>query len=88
MGIGAVLSQLDENGDDYPVAYYSKKLLPREQNYATVEQECLAIKLSIECLPPRKTIHYPHGPPSTSVAELLSGEKWAPYQMEPSSAAI
>ena len=30
-GVGAVLSQEDENGDDRPVAYFSRKLLPREQ---------------------------------------------------------
>ena len=29
-GIGAVLSQLDEQGQDYPISYFSKKLLPRE----------------------------------------------------------
>ena len=46
--MGAVLSQLDEEGNDYPLAYFSKKLLPQEQRYSTVEKECLAIKLSIE----------------------------------------
>ena len=45
-GIGAVLSQIDENGDDHPIAYFSKNLLPREQRYSTVEKECLAIKLA------------------------------------------
>ena len=28
-GVGAVLSQADNNGDHHPVAYYSKKLLAR-----------------------------------------------------------
>lgn len=42
-GIGAVLSQRDQDGDDHPVAYYSRKLLPRELK--TIEKECLAIKL-------------------------------------------
>ena len=45
-GIGAVLSQFDAEGIDHPVAYYSGKLLPREQRYSTVEKECLAIKLA------------------------------------------
>lgn len=40
VGIGAVLTNED---DDLPVAYYSRKLLPRERNYATVDRECLAI---------------------------------------------
>ena len=32
-GIGGVLSQCDENDEEHPVAYFSKKLLPREQRY-------------------------------------------------------
>ena len=47
-GIGAVLSQQDGDGNDYPIAYFSRKLLPREQRYSTVEKECLAIKLSVQ----------------------------------------
>ena len=47
-GVGAVLSQLDDNGDDHPVAYFSRKLLPREEKYSTVEKECLAIKLAVQ----------------------------------------
>ena len=39
--VGAVLSQAREDGDQ-PVAFFSKKLLPREENYSTVEKECLA----------------------------------------------
>ena len=42
-GVGAVLSQRDGNGEDYPIAYFSRKFLPREERYSTVEQECLAI---------------------------------------------
>ena len=45
VGVGAVLSQTDAEGCDHPVAYFSRKLLPREQKYATIEKECLAIKL-------------------------------------------
>ena len=45
-GIGAVLSQGEEN--DQPIAYYSRKLLPRERNYATIEKECLAILLAVK----------------------------------------
>ena len=46
-GIGAVLSQI-EDGLDHPVGYFSKKLLPREERYSTVEKECLAIRLAVE----------------------------------------
>lgn len=41
--MGAVLSQYGEDGEDHPVAYFSRKLLHRERNYATVDRECLAI---------------------------------------------
>jgi len=51
-GIGAVLSQADEDGHDHPVAYYSRKLLPREQNYSTVEKECLAVKQGMQAFEP------------------------------------
>lgn len=47
-GIGGVLSQKDSDGNDRPIAYYSKKLTRAEKNYATVELECLAIVRSIE----------------------------------------
>ena len=47
-GIGAVLSQQDDDGVDHPISFYSRKLLPREERYATVEKECLAIKAAVE----------------------------------------
>ena len=46
IAVGAVLSQQDESGHDHPVAYFSRKLLPREVRYSTVEKECLAIRLA------------------------------------------
>lgn len=47
-GVGAVLAQRGEDGFDHPVAYFSRKLLPREQRYSTIEKECLAIRLGIQ----------------------------------------
>ena len=47
-GVGAVLAQVDDLGEEHPIAYYSRKLLPREENYSTVEKECLAIKLGVD----------------------------------------
>ena len=41
-GVGAILLQETE-GVRHPIAFASRKLLPREQNYATIERECLAI---------------------------------------------
>ena len=46
IGIGAVLSQEEEN--DHPIAYFSRKLLPHERGYSTAEKECLPIVLSVK----------------------------------------
>ena len=43
-----MLSQVDCEGEEHPVGYFNRKPLPREERYATVEKECLAIKLGIE----------------------------------------
>lgn len=36
-GVGAVLSQRDDLGCDHPITYFSRKLLPQEVRYSTVE---------------------------------------------------
>ena len=46
--VGVVLSQIDDGGEDHPVAYFSKKLLLQEEHYDMVEKECLAIKLVVQ----------------------------------------
>uniref|UniRef100_A0A6G5ABF5 RNA-directed DNA polymerase n=1 Tax=Rhipicephalus microplus TaxID=6941 RepID=A0A6G5ABF5_RHIMP len=45
--IGAVLMQ-EHDGVLYPVKYASRQLLPREQNYSTIERECLALVWAVE----------------------------------------
>ena len=47
-GVGAVFSQIDEEGVERPVAFYSKKLLPREERYASIEKECLGIVTALK----------------------------------------
>lgn len=41
-GIGAVLFQLDNEGNERPIAYMSKKLNSAQKNYSVTERECLA----------------------------------------------
>ena len=48
VGVGAVLLQEFEREGRLPIAYASKKLLPREKNYSTIEKECLGIIWGIE----------------------------------------
>ena len=50
-GLGAVLSQVGEDGMEPLVAYLSRKLLPREVSYATVEK-CLALVWALKKLQP------------------------------------
>ena len=38
-GLGAVLRQVDHKGQERPVAYISRKLLPREKTSSTIEKE-------------------------------------------------
>jgi len=42
-GVVAVLLQEDDEDVKHPVAFASRKLLPRESRYSTIEKECLAI---------------------------------------------
>lgn len=47
-GIGAVLSQLDDNGFEKPILFLSRQLNKAEKNYSTTEQECLAIVWAVK----------------------------------------
>jgi hypothetical protein len=48
IGVGGVLSQLDESSNERPIAYFSRKLNKCQKNYSVTELECLAAILSIE----------------------------------------
>lgn len=48
-GTGAVLVQ-GNAGEEKPVVFLSRKLLPRETQYSAIEKECLAIMSSLDNL--------------------------------------
>lgn len=46
-GIGSVLFQIGTDGEEHPIAYFSKKLNSAQRNYTITELECLAAVLSV-----------------------------------------
>lgn len=47
-GVGGVLVQKTPEGDEYPIAFVSKKLNKAQKNYSVTEQECLAAIVSVK----------------------------------------
>ena len=47
-GLGAILSQKDQEREKHPIAYASRKLQHREQKLSTTEKECLGIVWAVE----------------------------------------
>ena len=43
IGMKAVLMQVEDNGINHPVSFYSKKLDKHQQNYSVVEKEALSL---------------------------------------------
>lgn len=47
-GVGSVLCQLGEDGQEHPIAFMSKKLNAAQRNYSVTELECYAAVLSVK----------------------------------------
>lgn len=47
-GIGAVLTQLGDDGHEWPITYMSQKLNKAQRNYSITELGCLAVILAIK----------------------------------------
>ena len=46
--VGAVVSQSDENGDEKPIAFASKKLNSTQQGWSTIEKESYAAMWALQ----------------------------------------
>ena len=51
-GLGAVLSQLDDDKVEHPVYYASRTLVNGEPNYTVTERECLAVRWACDLFRP------------------------------------
>ena len=51
-GIGAVLSQLNEDGLDQPIAFISRRLLSREYRWSAIERQAFAVVWALKKLRP------------------------------------
>lgn len=47
VGVGAVLAQVDDDGNERPIAFMSQKLNRAQRNYTITELECLAVILAV-----------------------------------------
>ena len=47
-GIGAMLTQKNEEGVTNPVSYFSKKLNDAQKSFSNVEKECVGLILALE----------------------------------------
>lgn len=76
VGVGCVLFQKSNDGEEHPIAYYSQKLNPAQKNYSVTELECLAVVLSV-----KKFRAYIEGHPFTIITDHAS-LKWLMEQRD------
>jgi len=73
---GALLTQMDRNGDRHPCAFISKTFSPAERNYKIYDRELLALVRALT-----EWRHYIHGSPHSTIA--LSDHKNLTYWRSP-----
>ena len=56
IALGSILSQLDNQGIDHPIAYYSRTFIKAEWNYSVSKRECLSVIDSV-----KNFCHFLHG---------------------------
>ena len=66
-GLGAVVQQLEPDGEWHPIAYASRGLRRYERNYSVTELECLAVVFAVERFRP-----YLYGKPFVVVTDHCS----------------
>ncbi|XP_026529758.1 uncharacterized protein K02A2.6-like, partial [Notechis scutatus] len=83
-GVGAILSHVLPNGNEAPIAYFSRTLSKAERNYSQLDKEALAIVSAV------KRFHeYVYGRPFTLVTDhkpllgILAGDKPTPHILSP-----
>ncbi|EIE79980.1 hypothetical protein RO3G_04685 [Rhizopus delemar RA 99-880] len=52
LGLGCILTQLDENGHEHPIIYASRSLKSSEVNYGVSKLECLAVIWAVKLFRP------------------------------------
>ncbi|XP_026532364.1 uncharacterized protein K02A2.6-like, partial [Notechis scutatus] len=83
-GVGAILSHVLPNGNEAPIAFFSRTLSKTERNYSQLDKEALAIVAAI------KRFHeYVYGRPFTIITDhkpllgILAGDKPTPHILSP-----
>lgn len=75
-GVGSVLFQKTEEGEDHPICFFSQKLNGAQRNYSVTELECFAAVLSV-----KKFRAYIEGHPFTIITDH-SSLKWLMNQRD------
>jgi len=65
--VGGILVHTDEQGVEYPVAFFSNKLTPTQRNWATIEREAYAVLQAVNkykqwTYNTKVTVHSDHNP--------------------------